>query len=51
MRFNHLSEAFDTTKGYSYSENATSSRSSNPVEGTADYNYQFKLTAITGIRK
>lgn len=47
----YLSEAFDTTKGYCYSENATSSRSSNPVEGTADYNYQFKLTAITGIRK
>lgn len=47
----YLSAAFDTTKGYSYSENETSSRSSDPVEGTSDYNYQFKLTAITGIRK
>lgn len=47
----YLSAAFDANNGCSFYESESSSRSGDFVDGTTDYNYQFKITAITGIRK
>lgn len=47
----YLSAAFDTNKGFIYPDGEPTSRASEPAEGASEYNYQFKLSAITGIRK
>jgi len=47
----YLSAAFDTNNGCLFSEGEPTSRSGDLPEGTSDYNYQFKISAITGIRK
>ena len=47
----YLSTAFDSTKGPAYEEYKTSTRSSESLESDYDHNYQYKITAITGIRK
>lgn len=47
----YLSAAFDTNSGYVFHESEVSSRSGDPSEGTSPYNYQYKISSITGIRK
>lgn len=47
----YLSEAFDTNSGCVFHEEESTSRSGDLVDGMSDYNFQFKISAITGIRK
>jgi len=47
----YLSAAFDTNKGCVFPDGEPSSRSGDSAEGSSAYNYQFNISAITGIRK
>lgn len=44
----YLSSAFNSNNGASYPD---ATRSTSSENGSEDYNYQFKITAVTGIRK
>lgn len=44
----YLSNAFDSKSGPSY---PTSTRNNNTENGSEDYNFQYKITTVTGIRK